>query len=57
MVRVQELRQGLLTIVEQIPGLTVSSDETRILQFGFWPSYNIPFFSQAWLSFTFRPPS
>lgn len=43
----QELRAGLLTVVEQIPGLTVSSDETRVLQFGFWPSYNVPFFPEV----------
>lgn len=34
---------GALTIVEQIPGLVESSDQTAILADGHWPSYNVPF--------------
>ncbi|XP_033826730.1 phospholipase B-like 1 [Periophthalmus magnuspinnatus] len=34
---------GALTVVEQIPGLVQSSDQTQALRLGYWPSYNIPF--------------
>ncbi|KAI5087548.1 phospholipase B domain containing 1 precursor [Silurus meridionalis] len=37
------LDNGALTIVEQIPGLVEYSDQTEVLRFGYWPSYNIPF--------------
>lgn len=43
----QELRAGLLTIVEQVPGLTVAADETGALERGYWPSYNVPYFSEV----------
>uniref|UniRef100_A0A3P9HBF5 Phospholipase B-like n=1 Tax=Oryzias latipes TaxID=8090 RepID=A0A3P9HBF5_ORYLA len=37
------IRNGALTVVEQIPGRVVYSDQTRALRRGYWPSYNIPF--------------
>ncbi|XP_022092665.1 phospholipase B-like 1 isoform X2 [Acanthaster planci] len=39
-----ELQDGTLTVVEQIPGLVVSEDQTAILRAGYWPSYNVPFY-------------
>ncbi|KAF6266793.1 phospholipase B-like protein [Scenedesmus sp. NREL 46B-D3] len=43
-----ELQRGLLTIVEQMPGLVVAADKTQVLQRGYWPSYNIPFFTEVY---------
>jgi len=41
----QPLLDGLLWIVEQIPGFVVDQDMTSTLRSqGFWPSYNIPYF-------------
>lgn len=37
-------RAGLLTIVEQIPGLVVWGDATQELERGYFPSYNVPYF-------------
>uniref|UniRef100_A0AAQ6IM55 Phospholipase B-like n=1 Tax=Anabas testudineus TaxID=64144 RepID=A0AAQ6IM55_ANATE len=37
------IRDGALTVVEQIPGKVVYSDQTQALRRGYWPSYNIPF--------------
>lgn len=34
----QELQAGLLTVVEQVPGLTVAADKTATLERGYWPS-------------------
>lgn len=42
------LKDGALWIVEQIPGLVVSSDQTEILRAGYWPSYNVPFHEQIY---------
>ena len=39
----QLLQPGLLTVVEQIPGLVVYTDQTNTLELGYWPSYNVPF--------------
>jgi len=40
------LRDGLLTIAEQIPNLVKSADVTSYLRNGYWPSFNIPFFKE-----------
>ncbi|XP_051523304.1 phospholipase B-like 1 [Myxocyprinus asiaticus] len=37
-----------LTIVEQIPGLVVYSDQSQALRHGYWASYNIPFHSDIY---------
>ncbi|XP_058477316.1 phospholipase B-like 1 [Solea solea] len=37
------IRDGALTVVEQIPGKVMHSDQTQALRRGYWPSYNIPF--------------
>lgn len=39
----QQLVNGTLTIVEQIPGLVVYTDQTDTLERGYWPSYNVAF--------------
>ncbi|CAL1588762.1 unnamed protein product [Knipowitschia caucasica] len=39
----RSVEDGALTVVEQIPGLVQSSDQTQALRLGYWPSYNIPF--------------
>ncbi|KAJ7423706.1 putative phospholipase B-like 2 [Willisornis vidua] len=36
---------GMLTVLEQIPGLVVEADLTKLLyQQGYWASYNVPYF-------------
>ncbi|CAM4657905.1 unnamed protein product [Lepidochelys olivacea] len=41
------LQQGVLTVLEQIPGLVVVADKTEELyQKGYWASYNVPYFEQ-----------
>jgi hypothetical protein len=40
------LKAGTLWILEQIPGYTQAADVTEYLSFGYWPSYNIPFFHE-----------
>jgi len=42
------LQDGLLWVVEQIPGYIHSGDQTTILGFGYWPSYNVPFYSDIY---------
>jgi hypothetical protein len=42
----QVIQENALWIIEQIPGLTVADDVTKILRFGYWPGYNTPFFPQ-----------
>ncbi|XP_022070200.1 phospholipase B-like 1 [Acanthochromis polyacanthus] len=37
------IKNGALTVVEQIPGKVIHSDQTQALRRGYWPSYNIPF--------------
>lgn len=41
------LKDNLLWIAEQIPGYIQSADKTDVLRFGYWPSYNIPFFPEV----------
>jgi len=38
------LQAGALFILEQIPGYIESADVTNILSYGYWPSYNVPYF-------------
>ncbi|XP_047233973.1 phospholipase B-like 1 isoform X1 [Girardinichthys multiradiatus] len=42
------IRSGALTVVEQIPGKVVHSDQTQALRRGYWPSYNIPFHAEIY---------
>jgi len=37
---------GTLWVSEQIPGQIASGDVTHILRYGYWPSYNIPYFPE-----------
>jgi len=43
------LDNGALWVSEQIPGLVLYADETEILRYGYWPSYNVPFFPEIWI--------
>lgn len=43
----QEANDGLLWVVEQIPGLVVAADMTPTLCMGYFPSMNIPFFPEV----------
>jgi hypothetical protein len=40
----QPLQPGTLVVLEQIPGYVEWADVTNVLQFGYWPSFNIPYF-------------
>jgi len=40
----QGLKDGTLWVVEQIPGLVERADKTDMLNLGYWPSYNVPYF-------------
>ncbi|KAF3853292.1 hypothetical protein F7725_013980 [Dissostichus mawsoni] len=42
------IRDGALTVVEQIPGKVMHSDQTQALRRGYWPSYNIPFHEEIY---------
>jgi len=42
------LSADLLWVVEQIPGLVVGADRTQILELGYWPSYNVPYFREVY---------
>ncbi|CAI5659559.1 phospholipase B-like 1 isoform X3 [Oreochromis niloticus] len=44
----KSIRDGALTVVEQIPGKVMDSDQTRALRRGYWPSYNIPFHAEIY---------
>ncbi|XP_019349178.2 putative phospholipase B-like 2 [Alligator mississippiensis] len=42
------IQQGVLTVLEQIPGLMISADKTELLyQQGYWASYNVPYFEEV----------
>ncbi|XP_071797643.1 phospholipase B-like 1 isoform X1 [Asterias amurensis] len=43
-----EFLDGTLTVVEQIPGLVKTGDQTAILRAGYWPSYNVPFYEEIY---------
>uniref|UniRef100_A0A672RK58 Phospholipase B-like n=1 Tax=Sinocyclocheilus grahami TaxID=75366 RepID=A0A672RK58_SINGR len=41
-------KQGLFTVLEQIPGMIVTADRTEeLFQTGYWASYNIPYFEEV----------
>ncbi|KAK2885030.1 phospholipase B-like 1 [Channa argus] len=42
------IRNGALTVVEQIPGKIIYSDQTQALRRGYWSSYNIPFHTEIY---------
>lgn len=44
----QPVKPGLLWVVEDMPGLTVGSDQTETLARGYWPSYNVPFHPEVY---------
>jgi len=44
----QPLNPGTLTILEQIPGTIVWDDLTDQLEKGYWPSYNVPYFTKIY---------
>uniref|UniRef100_A0A4W3IB51 Phospholipase B-like n=1 Tax=Callorhinchus milii TaxID=7868 RepID=A0A4W3IB51_CALMI len=42
-----DIKEKLLTVLEQIPGQIVVRDKTELLmRQGYWPSYNIPYFEE-----------
>lgn len=43
-----DLKPGLLTIAEQMPGDVVVGDATGDLERGHWPSYNVPYFPEVY---------
>ncbi|KAK9970023.1 hypothetical protein ABG768_028162 [Culter alburnus] len=44
----QYSKQGLFTVLEQIPGMIVTADRTEELyKTGYWASYNIPYFEEV----------
>ncbi|KAG8455685.1 hypothetical protein GDO86_001759 [Hymenochirus boettgeri] len=43
-----DVPSGLLTILEQIPGMTLMADKSDILyKNGYWASYNVPYFKEV----------
>jgi hypothetical protein len=45
----EPLRDGLLTVVEQLPGQVAWSDKTNVLRNQtYWPSYNIPYYPEIY---------
>ncbi|KAF7649458.1 hypothetical protein LDENG_00141020 [Lucifuga dentata] len=44
----RSIRPGALTVVEQIPGKVMYSDQTQALHRGYWPSYNVPFHAEIY---------
>ena len=44
----QALKPETLWVMEQIPGLVYGSDQTHLLTFGYFPSYNVPFFREVY---------
>eukprot|EP00755_Sulcionema_specki_P035816 Sspe_Gene.21958::Locus_8269_Transcript_1_1_Confidence_1.000_Length_1883::g.21958::m.21958 len=39
---------GTLWVMEEIPGQLPGQDVTDLLSYGYWPSYNVPFFKQVY---------
>lgn len=44
----EPLPDGFFWVAEQIPGKVQYADLTNIVRFGYWPSYNIPYFPDIW---------
>eukprot|EP01064_Diplonema_japonicum_P035654 TRINITY_DN7803_c0_g1_i2.p1 TRINITY_DN7803_c0_g1~~TRINITY_DN7803_c0_g1_i2.p1 ORF type:complete len:550 (+),score=130.96 TRINITY_DN7803_c0_g1_i2:42-1652(+) len=44
------LKPGTLWVVEEIPGQIPGKDMTEILSYGYWPSYNVPYFPEVYES-------
>ena len=42
------LGAGTLWVVEEIPGLVAGADATETLSRGYWPSYNVPYFTEVY---------
>mmetsp|Transcript_5131 Transcript_5131/g.7214 ORF Transcript_5131/g.7214 Transcript_5131/m.7214 type:complete len:571 (-) Transcript_5131:49-1761(-) len=42
------LKDNLLWVVEQVPGLVVGGDVTEELRRGYWPSYNVPYWEKTY---------
>lgn len=43
----EELQSGLLTVLEEVPGLVQYADMTSHLsEHQYWPSYNVPYFDK-----------
>ena len=43
----QALQAGLFWVAEQIPHLIEAADMTEVLAYGYWPSYNVPYFAEV----------
>lgn len=43
----QPLSEGVLTVGEQLPGYFHYEDQTRILTYGYWPSFNIAVYPET----------
>ncbi|XP_040272557.1 putative phospholipase B-like 2 isoform X2 [Bufo bufo] len=42
-----ETPRGLLTVLEQLPGMVITADKSDLLyQTGYWASYNVPYFEE-----------
>lgn len=37
-----------LWVIEQIPGLVIGKDMTETLKLGYWPSFNVPYFTEIY---------
>eukprot|EP01012_Entosiphon_sulcatum_P005920 TRINITY_DN1275_c0_g1_i1.p1 TRINITY_DN1275_c0_g1~~TRINITY_DN1275_c0_g1_i1.p1 ORF type:complete len:543 (+),score=120.60 TRINITY_DN1275_c0_g1_i1:90-1718(+) len=44
----EPLPDGLLVVLEQMPGKVRWTDATPVLQYGYWPSYNVPYFADMY---------
>lgn len=44
----QPLPPNLLWVSEQLPGYCHAEDQTMVLQRGYWPSYNVPFYDDIY---------
>eukprot|EP01060_Flectonema_neradi_P030152 TRINITY_DN430_c1_g3_i1.p1 TRINITY_DN430_c1_g3~~TRINITY_DN430_c1_g3_i1.p1 ORF type:complete len:553 (+),score=98.41 TRINITY_DN430_c1_g3_i1:75-1661(+) len=42
------LKPGTLWVMEEIPGQLPGADLTDVLSYGYWPSYNVPYFPQIY---------